>query len=347
MSIKTAGITVTAALVLAAGTVGILPAQDGSPPAAGPSVSGELAFSDAIVFDYDRDGVQERVQFWIEFEARPTPAGAGPEVVGGSLTYYVFDLDSGQRVDDWLLGFNMTMGGGFPRAGESFPLTNVRVEGRKAQFDLRGTSFTVIDRGDSWQDDSIQVRDHNGTRDARFFGGDVRVVPDPLAVRPLDIEANRECNECHDDAAASMAAMGGPHREFDCTTCHPEHPPDVEGVVVPACLECHDSHSEVMTAASCAGCHAGHDATRVVHTVAMPDSYCGACHDDVADTLRASRSLHMGVKCVLCHQDRHGAEAKGCDFCHRGTHPQHEMDSPARCRDCHNTAHAIESGRDG
>ncbi|MEE4272846.1 MAG: hypothetical protein V2I67_14325 [Thermoanaerobaculales bacterium] len=312
MSSRAIGIATTGAVVLVVGMVGTLLAQDGPPPVSGPSVSGELAFSETLVFDYDRDGVQERVQFWIEFEARPAPVEPSPEVESGSLDYYVFDLDSEQRVDDWMLGFNMTMGGGFPRAGESYPLTNVRITGKQAQFDLRGTSFTIIDRGGSWDDDTIEVRDLNGTRPGRFYGGDVRVVPDPLAAQPLDIEANRECNECHDDAAASMAAVGGPHREFECTTCHTEHPPDVDGVVVPACLECHDSHSEVMTAASCAQCHAGHDATRVVHAATMPDSYCAPCHDDVSDTLRASGSLHMGVGCVLCHQDEHSAEAKGC-----------------------------------
>lgn len=346
MSIRIAGITVAAALTLAAGTVGIL-AQDGSSPVPGPSVSGELAFSDTLVFDYDRDGEQERVQFWIEFEARPAPGEPSPEVAGGSLTYYVFDLESERRVDDWLLGFNMTMGGGFPRAGESYPLTNVRIEGKKAQFDLAGTSFTIIDRGESWKDDSIEVRDHNGVREARFYGGDVRVIPDPSAPQPLDIEANRECNECHDDAAVTMAAGGGPHREFECTTCHPQHPPDVEGVVVPACLECHESHSEVMTAASCVQCHAGHDFTSVVQRVSTPDSYCASCHDDVADTLQASRSLHMGVKCVLCHQEQHAAQPKACTFCHRGAHPREMTEGTDSCMDCHNTAHDIESGRDG
>jgi len=345
MSGRTVGIVTTGATLLVGGMVGLLLAQDRAPAAPGPSVSGELAFSDAIVFDYDRDGVQERVQFWIEFEARPAPGEPGLEVVGGSLTYFVFDLESEQRVDDWLLGFNMTMGGGFPRAGESYPLTNVSITGRKARFDLRGTSFTIVDRGDSWEDDSIEVRDHNGARDARFFGGDVRVVPDPSAARPVDIEANRECNECHGDAAASMAAVGGPHRELECASCHPEHPPEAEGVVVPACLDCHESHSEAMSAASCAGCHAGHDVTRVVHRATMPDSYCAPCHGDVLDTLQASRSLHVGVSCVLCHQDEHSAAPKGCTHCHRGTHPQHVMRRPDRCGECHNTAHDIEDGR--
>jgi hypothetical protein len=346
MSIGTAGITVTAALVLGAGMAGLLLAQDGTPSAAGPSVSGELAFSDAILFDYDRDGKQERVQFWIEFEARPAPGETSPEVESGSLTYYVFDLESGQRVDDWLLGFNMTMGGDFPRASESYPLTNVRIDGKKAQFDLAGTSFTILDRGDSWEDDSIQVRDHNGQRDARFYGGDVRVVPDPLALaEPVTIAANRECNKCHNDAAVTIAVGGGPHAEFACADCHTQHPPDVKGTVVPACLECHESHSEAMNETTCVECHAGHDVAKAVHTATMPDSYCAPCHAGVVETLRASRSLHMGVQCVLCHRKEHGGPATSCTFCHRRTHPEHVMQNEEICASCHGTAHDIHSGR--
>jgi hypothetical protein len=119
----------------------------------------------------------------------------------------------------------------------------------------------------------------------------------------------------------------------------------VEGVAVPECLGCHESHSEVMTAATCVECHASHDATRYVHTATLPDTYCAACHGDVVETLKASRSLHMGVACVLCHQKEHSAKAKECHFCHRGTHPQHVMRRPDRCVECHNTAHDIERGR--
>lgn len=345
MSLRTAGFTLAVALVLVPGSLRILLAQDAAPSAPAPSVSGELAFSEPIVFDYDRDGHQEHVQFWIELEARPAPGEPSPEVESGALRYFVFDLESRQRIDDWMLGFNMTMGGGFPQAGEDYPLTNVRISGKKAQFDLGGTSFTVVDGGDSFTEDTIEVRDVSGVRTGRFYGGDVRVVPDPLAPQPLDIEANRECNGCHDDAAATIAAGGGPHRELECVDCHPQHPPDVEGGVYPACLECHESHAEAMAASSCVECHASHDFKTVAHTVAMPDGYCASCHGNVVETLRASRSLHMGVKCVLCHQKEHAAQPKACDHCHRGTHPQHVMRSPDRCRECHGTAHQVDRGR--
>jgi hypothetical protein len=334
------------AAVLAVVLASVLPAQDEGSTSEPPYFEGELAFSEPMAFDYDQDGTPDRVQFWIQFAGQPAKgregeAGFRPE--SGAVHYVVADLDRRKKIDNWLMGFNM----GFPVAGQPFPITGIVINGRTVSFDLQGKIWTITDRGGSWQEDEFELRDHLGARPGRFFGGDVRVVPDPLSVaEPLDIEANRECNECHPEATVGMTVGGGPHREFECTTCHPEHPPDVEGVVVPACLECHESHSEVMTAASCAECHAGHDFGSVVHRVSMPDSYCASCHGDVADTLRASRSLHMGLKCVLCHQEQHSAQAKGCVFCHRGTHPQHVMESPDRCRDCHNTAHEIARGRD-
>jgi hypothetical protein len=77
----------------------------------------------------------------------------------------------------------------------------------------------------------------------------------------------------------------------------------------------------------------------------MPDAYCVPCHAGAAETLRASRSLHMGVKCVLCHQKEHAAPATACVFCHRGSHPEHVMSKTGSCASCHKTAHDLRSGR--
>jgi hypothetical protein len=185
----------------------------------------------------------------------------------------------------------------------------------------------------------------SGPRKGRFYGGDVRVGPDPLAPQPLDLAANRECNGCHVEAATTMSASGGPHRELACADCHTEHPPEAEGAAIPQCQGCHEGHSEATTAASCAECHAGHDFAKVVHRATMPDSYCGACHGDVVGTLRASRSLHAGVHCVLCHQSEHMAPDKDCGHCHRGAHARQETSRPGGCQGCHGPAHSIHRGR--
>lgn len=351
MRARTPGIMPLVTLLLVCEMVGISVGQEDTTARPAVSVAGELAFSETLVFDYDRDGVQERVQFWISFEAVPPPGGpdaADPETESGSLVYYVYDLESEQLVDDWMVGFNMTMGGGFPRAGESYPLTNVRITGRTAQFDLAGTTFTIVDNGDSWDEDTIEITNQNGTRPARFYGGDVRVVANPLEVtRPMDIAANRECNECHEDAGISIAVLGGEHRELECRECHTVHPPDVDGAVFPDCLACHDGHAETMTASTCTECHASHDVTHYAHSPTIADESCAACHEDVVETLADSQSLHMGIGCVLCHQDEHAAEAKACQHCHRGTHPQHVMRKPELCGDCHGSAHDLKSAHEG
>jgi len=232
-------------ILLTALLVGVLFAEDEAPPAAptGPSVACELAYTDVIAFDYDRDGTRDRVQFWLVIEGRPAsgePGTAGAVPASGSVTYYVYDVVRKRRIDDWLMGFNM----GFPVAGQPYPIADIRIEGRTARFDVRGATWTVTDGGDTWEKDTIEIESGGRKRKGRFYGGDVRVTPDPNVVwEPLDIEENRECNGCHRDAAVSMAAEGGPHRELECEVCHAEHPPDTEGAF-PQCVECHEAHDE-------------------------------------------------------------------------------------------------------
>jgi hypothetical protein len=308
-------------------------------------VSGELAFSETMVFDYDRDGTPDRVQFWIEIEGRPalgTPGSPDARPEAGSVRYFVLDVERGRRIDDWLIGFNMD--GGFPAAGEPYPITHIRITGREARFDLRGATWTILDGGDSWEEDSIEVRTGERVRPGRFYGGDVRVVPDPrLEGDPLDIPENRECIGCHREAAVTIARSGGPHREFECVYCHAEHPPEAEGAV-PQCAECHDRHAKDMTDASCVDCHADHDVAVLRTRVGIPDPWCTVCHEEAAATLQASRSLHAGIGCVLCHQAEHGA-SQSCTHCHGKPHPRHVMDRPDLCAACHKTAHDLQSGR--
>jgi hypothetical protein len=303
-----------------------------------PCLSGEVAFTEVLVFDYDRDGTRDRVQFWIAVEGQPAvgkPGEPGSRPESGSVRYFVFDVDRGKKVKDWMMGFNM----GFPMAEEPHPITNISITGRTARFDLQGTTWTITDAGDSWDKDAIELKDASGTRKGRFYGGDFRVVP---AV-PVAIEANKTCNECHEDAAVAMATAGGPHRELECANCHTEHPAEKEGAR-PQCLSCHEAHAADMSDAACTGCHRGHAPATPVIAATVPNAHCAACHKDTAATLRASRSLHTGVPCAVCHRSEHGA-TRSCQFCHRAPHPEDLMKNPEGCGSCHKTAHALQAGR--
>jgi hypothetical protein len=351
MSGKNVRATLVGAVLLALGTVGAHLAANGQPatpaptaPPPAPSVAGELAFSETIVFDYDRDRKQDRVQFWIAFEARPAPGEPSPKVESGSLKYFVYDLARKQRIDNWMLGFNMTMGGDFPRAGEAYPITNVRISGRTATFEFSGATWTITDGGPTWTADTIDIRDYRGTRRAQFYGGDVRVVSESAAVsEPVANAANAPCVECHREAAVAIAATGGPHRELECASCHTEHPPEKEGAR-PQCASCHQPHGAGMTDAACGQCHLGHAPATSAIAATVPDAYCAACHEAAATTLKASGSLHMGLTCATCHRKEHKATSE-CQFCHRATHPPHVMQKPGLCASCHNTAHALKSAR--
>jgi hypothetical protein len=258
----------------------------------------------------------------------------------------VLDVNSGQRINDWLLGFNMggAMAGGFPVAGKEYPVTNIRITGRTAQFDLSGATWTVRDGGDGLARDDIRIETGGREREGRFYDGDVTVVPHRgVITEPVDIRENRRCNRCHEEAAVSMAADGGPHGELLCADCHVEHPPKAPGTF-PQCLECHDPHDQTMAASSCVTCHSSHNVDVVEYAVTVPDEHCAACHEDSVAELQASGTRHMGLDCVICHQDEHGA-IPSCTYCHSGPHSEKVMARPERCVRCHNSAHETKIGR--
>lgn len=322
---------------IAAAMAGLLAVTaHGSPT---PIVKGELAFSETIAFDYDRDGTPDRVQFWVEFEGQPALAETGdgePAEETGWASYFVLDVERQERIDDWLLGFNM--GGGFPVAGEKYPLSNIRIEGRTAWFDLNGSTWRLSDRGEGLDQDSIRIDTGGRVREGRFFAGNITVIPDPRIVwEPADVEANSSCNGCHRKAAISIAAAGARHAEMPCLACHAEHPLEVPGAK-PQCLGCHRPHTESLSNASCSTCHSSHDFASVVYPITVPDEYCVACHQESATQLHESQTRHMGLACVICHRPDHGA-VPSCTDCHGGPHPQSIMSRPDSCAQCHSGAH--------
>jgi hypothetical protein len=334
-------ISLSAAGLLAVALTGSLRAAEEKPALTPPYLSGEVAFSEVLAFDYDRDGTPDKVQFWIAVEGRPAVGkegelGARPE--SGSIRYFVYDVARGKKIKDWLMGFNM----GFPVADEPHPITKIAVDGRTASFELAGATWTITDAGDSWDKDKIELKDASGVRKGRFYGGDFQVVPAAAAPKPVANAANAACNECHEDAAVAMAKTGGPHRDLDCASCHTEHPPDKEGAR-PQCLSCHEAHGAEMKDASCTGCHRGHSPKTLSYAATVPDAHCAACHTDVAATLKASRSRHMGIACAVCHRAEHG-KTESCQFCHRAAHPEHVMRKTGVCASCHKTAHDLKSG---
>lgn len=303
-------------------------------------ITGAVAYTDEFQFDYTKDGVRKRVQFWLQFTGSPSlgnleDATHKPE--SGAVYYYLVDLDNKKKVDNWLMGFSMMEE---PPPSGPYPMTNIQVQGNTAKFTAFGMNWTVVDGGEGFRADTVTVDDGFTTRKMKLFAGDLRVIDVELEA----IAEFNDCADCHEKQATALMARGGKHTTVGCAECHVGHPPEEEHSYI-GCMECHEPHSDQMDEDSCAQCHRAHTATDVQYAYDVPSAYCFACHAETADVLASSRSKHSTIDCVRCHQDRHTATST-CQYCHGGPHPQHVMTKPGICAACHQTAHALQSARE-
>ena len=304
-----------------------------------PEVTGKIAYTEVIRFDYNKDGKRNQVQFWIEFKVRPAigrPGDSSYQAEEGSIWYYLYDIENKKRVDNWLMGFNMMEG---PPPSGPYPATNISIQGNTARFDAFDMKWTIVDGGAGYEKDRVTINDGARQRDMRLYGGDLKVVSSPAQLS----QKNKACIQCHDNAAREMSSNGGKHNALACETCHVGHPPEVKKPIAP-CTQCHQPHGPTMKEASCGSCHKAHGASVVNYAFNVPSQDCAACHKKAFDTLRGSQSKHKTLECALCHPVKHKAVST-CQDCHGAPHPSHVMKNKGICANCHNTAHNTDSAR--
>jgi hypothetical protein len=302
-------------------------------------ITGAVAYTEMIQFDYTKDGTRNRVQFWLEFKGSPTvgkPGDAGYKPESGAIYYYLVDMDNKKQVDNWLMGFSMMEG---PPPSGPYPMTGIEIRGNMAMFTAFDMLWTVIDGGEGYAKDTVKIDDGFRTREMKLYGGDFQIVDTEIEAHA----AYQDCVKCHAGSAMAMRSKGGQHNRVGCGDCHVGHPPEVKKPYKP-CTECHKPHSQDMGEKACNLCHKAHIATEVTYAYDVPSRYCNACHQQAADVLASSQSKHSDIACALCHRDRHKSSST-CQYCHGGTHPQHVMKNIDICGACHNTAHDLESAR--
>lgn len=303
-------------------------------------ITGAVAYTEKILFDYTKDGNRNNVQFWLKFNGSPSigdPEEAGYKPESGAINYYLVDMDNKKEVDNWLMGFSIM---DEPPPSGPYPMTDIRVSGNRATFSAFGMRWTVVDGGEGYARDTVTIDDGFKSRTMNMYGGDLSVLTADAAT----VAANKSCAECHKQQTTEMSAKGGKHAAMGCEECHVGHPPEEEHSYV-ACTECHEPHSDDMAENSCGQCHRAHAATKVTYSYDVSPQYCIACHRESADILARSRSKHSNISCVLCHQETHKATVT-CQHCHGGVHPEHVMKNTDICGACHKTAHDLESGRE-
>lgn len=140
-------------------------------------ISGAVAYTEVVRFDYTKDGVRNPVQFWLDFKGRAASGRPGEpsyKPAEGTIWYYLFDVEKKQKVANWLMDFNMMSG---PPPSGPYPMTDLVIEGRTARFQAFDMKWTVVDGGEGFAKDRVTVDDGFKPRDMKMYDGDIRVGP--------------------------------------------------------------------------------------------------------------------------------------------------------------------------
>ena len=139
-------------------------------------ISGAVAYTDVIRFDYTKDGIRDRVQFWLEFKGK-TAVGVAEEPgyvpEEGTIFYYLLDLDNNKKVTNWLMGFSMVSE---PAPSGPYPMKNLVIDGNTARFEAFNRQWTVKDGGLGFEKDTVLVDDGFKPKPLKLYGGDVTVA---------------------------------------------------------------------------------------------------------------------------------------------------------------------------
>jgi hypothetical protein len=140
-------------------------------------ITGAVAYTDVLRYDYTGDGKRNRVQFWMEFSGHPAigaPGDPGYQPESGSIRYYLQDTDTGTKVMKWRKGLDME---GAPKDAP-LPMTNISIKGNTARFEAFGMKWTVTDGGEGYMEDKIVVDDGYKTLETKkLYNGDIRIGP--------------------------------------------------------------------------------------------------------------------------------------------------------------------------
>jgi len=155
-------------------------------------------------------------------------------------------------------------------------------------------------------------------------------IPDPDNLESL-------CRTCHVPIAQSLKEHPSKHTEQPCASCHSE-----KHGRIPACSECHESHSPmaVLDTPDCLACHPVHTPLMITYPVTQSKAVCAGCHDVAYDLLEANKTKHSALTCAKCHP-KHGYLPK-CQDCHGEPHNPNIHQKYPVCGSCHTIAHDLK-----
>ena len=140
-----------------------------------PQLTGEVAYSEPLIFDYDRDERPNKVQLWVSVDVKPAAGEKGEpgyRQEEGFLRRYMKDIEKGIPI----IGYSQFMMLPDNPLGEAVEVSKITISGNTATFTSLKVHITVTDNGPGYTKDSIVINDGIREYPVSLFDGDLKIV---------------------------------------------------------------------------------------------------------------------------------------------------------------------------
>ena len=139
-----------------------------------PALTGEVAYSEPVAFDHDRNGTADEIQMWANFDVKPAVGKEGEPgylPAEGTMRRYMKDINTGQPV----IGFSMFSMLPDTPIGDPVPVSDITLTGNTMSFFVGDLRYQIIDGGQGYQHDRITVNDGLNDYPLTLFDGDLTI----------------------------------------------------------------------------------------------------------------------------------------------------------------------------
>ncbi len=139
------------------------------------ALTGAVAYSDFLHFDYNKDGTMSKVQMWIFFDITApvgNPGEPGYQPGSGTIRRCLRDADTGETVAGYTM-YKLVPG---KPMGQSIPVEDISLSGRTMSFTVdQNLLYTVTDGGPGYEQDSVVVDNGVKKYTIPLYDGDLRI----------------------------------------------------------------------------------------------------------------------------------------------------------------------------
>lgn len=128
---------------------------------------GAVFYSKPMIVSVYEDGKKNRVVMAAKMFVKKTPKGYEGYIIRG-----LYDIDRNKPLRFYAAA---SIEGRLPPEGDNIDIKNIKLNGKRLEFDFFGTHYIVKDGGKGFIKDEVIVKTRNKTKYLKLYGGDIQI----------------------------------------------------------------------------------------------------------------------------------------------------------------------------